>query len=252
MNAIVIEDEQIASDRICEMIHEEGEINILAQLDTVKEAVSFISETKDEIDILFCDIQLADGLSFNIFNKVEVKSPVIFTTAYDEYSLQAFEVNSLDYLLKPIKKEDLRRALSKYDNLYDRSVFKLKPEFVSDFLNRNNYKERFLVKLGTKFFHKQIADITYFSTENKLVYLHDTQSGRRYLTDYSLEELERDHLNPRQFFRISRQFIVNMNFIEVLKPYSGQRLSIQLAQGQADELVVSRDKVSAFKDWFDQ
>jgi len=253
MNVVVIEDEQLAAERLCQMIaSERSQVNVIAQMDTIKEAVDFIQTSGDEIDMLFCDIQLADGLSFKIFEKVQVKSPVVFTTAYDEYSLKAFEVNSLDYLLKPIQKADLRRALVKYDTLYDRSVFQLSSDFISSFLKQKDYKERFLVKSGSKFYNKSTRDITYFSTENKLVYLHDNEPGKRFLTDFTLDELVRDLLDPNTFFRINRQFVVNIDAIELFKAYSGQRLILQLKQGQMDELIVSREKVSIFKEWFNK
>ncbi len=254
MNALIIEDEQLAAERLSSLIAQsDRDINVLGQFDTVRDTVDYLSENQDNVDILFCDIQLADGLSFNIFEKVDVNVPVVFTTAYDEYSLRAFKVNSIDYLLKPIRYEELEQALNKYQHIYSKKQFVLDSAMLkSYFEGGQKYKERFLVKSGNKYYNKPINEITYFSSDNKIVYLHDKLSNRKYITDFTLEELAKNHLDPNLFFRISRKFIVNIDAIEVINPYLNQRLILQLRNGQNDDLIVSREKVVTFKEWFDR
>lgn len=254
MKAIIVEDEQLAAERLTTLVSQaDRNIEIIGQFDTVRETVSFLEANAVDVDILFCDIQLADGLSFNIFEKVSFEAPVIFTTAYDEYTLKAFKVNSLDYLLKPVRLEDLEQAIEKYKTVFRHRKFAVDTEGLRKYLSTpHNYRERFLVRNGTKFYNKPIEDITYFSTENKIVYLHDGQPGRKYLTEFTLDELMRDLLDPRAFFRINRQFIVHIKAIELMKQYSNQRLILQLESGQIDELIVSREKVQEFKRWFER
>ncbi len=254
MKAIIVEDEQLAADRLNSLVSQADEsIEVIAQFDTVRETVSFLESNGGEVDLLFCDIQLADGLSFNIFDKVTFDAPVIFTTAYDEYTLKAFKVNSLDYLLKPVRLEDLDQAIKKYKNILKQRNFVIDTERLKQYLESpRKYRERFLVRNGTKFFNKAVGDITYFSTENRIVYLHDEQPGKKYITEFTLDELMRDLLDPDQFFRINRQMIVNIEAIELMKAYSNQRLILQLQSGQIDELIVSREKVQEFKKWFEK
>lgn len=254
MNALIIEDEQLAADRLSDLIsRSDRDIHVLGQFDTVRDTVDYLKKNQGNIDILFCDIQLADGLSFNIFEKIKINVPVVFTTAYDEYSLRAFKVNSVDYLLKPIRYEELEQALDKYQSIYSKQQFVLDSATLRSYFEPGaKYKERFLVKSGNKYYNKPVKEITYFSSDNKIVYLHDTQSGRKYITDFTLEELTKKYLDPRLFFRISRQFIVNINAIDVINTFLNQRLILQLRNGQTDELIVSREKVVSFKEWFDR
>ena len=251
MNALIIEDEQLAAERLSNLIMKTGDIDVVGQFDTIKDTVAYLKKNKETVDILFCDVQLADGLSFNIFDKVEINMPVVFTTAYDEYSLKAFEVNSLDYLLKPIRYEDLRKAISKYESIYQERHFKVDAEMLRNLFKQRQFRERFLVKLGSRFYNKPVEEVSYFSSENRIVYLHDGQAGRKFVTDFTLDELMREHLDPQQFFRISRQFIVKIHAIETMKTFSNQRLILQLKSGQIHELIVSREKVPSFKEWFE-
>ena len=251
MNALVIEDEQLAAERLISLIDQSGEdIKVLEQFDTVRDTVDYLSEHQQQVDILFCDIQLADGLSFSIFEKIKVNTPVVFTTAYDEYSLKAFKVNSVDYLLKPVKQQELNEALTKYQNIY-RDKLEIDLSKLSELFNQTpSYKERFLVRSGSKYYNKSIEEVTYFSLDNKIVYLHDRETSKKYMTEFTLEELIKNHLDPRKFFRINRQFIVCIDAIALMKPYPNQRLILQLKYGQLDELILSREKVSSFKEWF--
>ncbi|MEL7002327.1 MAG: LytTR family DNA-binding domain-containing protein, partial [Bacteroidota bacterium] len=226
MNALIIEDEQLAADRLSQLISKSNrDIQVIGQFDTVRDTVDYLQDNQAKIDILFCDIQLADGLSFNIFEKIKVDVPVVFTTAYDEYSLRAFKVNSVDYLLKPVRYEELEQALDKYQSIYSKQKFVLDPSALKSYFEPGNkFKERFLVKAGNKYYNKLVNDITYFSSEDKIVYLHDGGSSKKYIADFTLEELTKKHLDPHLFFRISRKFIVNINAIDVINPYLNQRL----------------------------
>ncbi|MEL7148624.1 MAG: LytTR family DNA-binding domain-containing protein [Bacteroidota bacterium] len=251
MNALVIEDEQLAAERLISLIDQSDEdIQVLEQFDTVRDTVEYLMENQQNVDILFCDIQLADGLSFSIFEKIKVDTPVVFTTAFDEYSLRAFKVNSVDYLLKPVKQQELNEALIKYQSIYRERVAIDLSQLSQYFNQPAHYKERFLVKSGNKYYNKSVDEVTYFSLDNKIVYLHDTDTSKKYMTEFTLEELVKNHLDPKRFFRINRQFIVSIDAIAMMKPYPNQRLILQLKDGQLDELVLSREKVSSFKEWF--
>ncbi len=250
MKAVIIEDEQLAAERLAGLIEKTDAIDVVGQFDTIRETVSFFRKNADDIDLMFCDIQLADGLSFKIFEKIDINIPVIFTTAYDEYSLQAFKVNSLDYLLKPVQYQELQAAIKKYSAIYQNPQQMIDATMLKDLFIKRRYKERFLVKAGTKYYHKPVDGITYFSSEDKIVYLHDGQVGKKFMTDFTLDELVAEHLDPDKFFRINRKFIVDIESIELFKPYPGQRLLLKLHGGQVDELLVSREKVVAFKSWF--
>lgn len=250
MKALIIEDEQLAADRLATLIEKTNDVEVVGHFDTVRETVSYLKQRGHEVDMMFCDIQLADGLSFKIFEKLDISIPVIFTTAYDEYSLRAFKVNSLDYLLKPIQYADLVNAIKKYGTIYQHRNQQFDYGVLQDFFLKKKYKERFLVKMGSKYYHKPTDKISYFSSENKIVYLHDQIPAKKYMTDFTLEELIGEHLDPDLFFRTNRKHIVHINAIELFKAYPGQRLVLKLHEGQKEELLVSREKVVAFKTWF--
>ncbi|MGD0342898.1 MAG: LytTR family DNA-binding domain-containing protein [Bacteroidales bacterium] len=197
------------------------------------------------------DIQLDDGLCFEIFETINVDTPVIFTTAYDKYTLKAFKVNSVDYLLKPINEESLKAALCKYKKLYaDKSPFKTDfRQLLNEF--RNQFKSRFLIKIGNKFRSIQVKEISHFHICEKNVFLKDFQD-KDYGIDYSLEQLQ-GILDPRKFFRINRDCIVNIDAINLMHSYSSSRLQLTLKNGEKSDLfVVSRDKVASFKKWVDR
>jgi DNA-binding LytR/AlgR family response regulator len=197
------------------------------------------------------DIQLDDGLCFEIFETIDVDTPVIFTTAYDEYALKAFKVNSVDYLLKPIDEESLKAALTKYKKLYaDKSPFKADfRQLLNEF--RNQYKSRFLIKISDKFKSIPVKEISHFHICEKNVFLKDFQ-GKDYGIDYSLEQLQ-GILDPRKFFRINRDCIVNIDAVTLMYSYSSSRLQLTLKNEEKSDLfVVSRDKVAGFKKWVDR
>ncbi len=252
MQVLIIEDEQLAADRLIHLIGKtDQEIHIFGHVDTVRDAVSTLTEHGDKIDLLFCDIQLADGLSFEIFEQIDFRKPVIFTTAYDQYAIEAFKVNSMNYLLKPIKEEELKRSLRKYHDIF-RTYTTFNIEQVKKLLNQDQpvQNKRILVKSGIKLIPVKLNEIALFFIQNKNVYAISAEEERQYLIDHTLDELMSDHLDPNHFFRINRKQIVNVENIVLIKPYLNQRLSLSLKVATDEELIVSREKVKDFRKWF--
>ena len=248
----MIEDEPLAADRLIGLIREvDSSVEVVDQFDTIRDTVSFLKETGSNPDLLFCDIQLADGLSFEIFNQIDTSLPVIFTTAYDAYALKAFEVHSVDYLLKPIKPDALKRAIARYQQRFERHPDASEMKRLLDYFRQGApVRKRFLVKAGNKYYHKTIDEISYFAVESKVVFLYDLPEGKKFPTDFNLDELMANHLSRENYFRINRKVIINIEAVEVIKPYFNQRLSVKLKVPHASELIVSRAKVKAFKAWF--
>lgn len=251
MNILVIENETPAADKIVRLLKKiDRSITILGVLETVEESVNRLQE-RPQPDLILMDIQLDDGLCFEIFETITVNIPVIFTTAYDEYTLKAFKVNSIDYLLKPVDEKLLRAALDKFKKLYaDRDPFKRDfKQLLYEF--RNQYKSRFLIKIGEKYRSIPAGEISHFHINQKSVFLSDYQD-KDYGIDYSLEQLQ-GMLDPRKFFRINRDCIVNIDSISLMYSYSSSRLQLTLKNKEKDELfIVSRDKVPEFKRWIDR
>jgi DNA-binding LytR/AlgR family response regulator len=251
MKILVVENEIPAADRIVRLLRKiDRSIVITDIIETVEGTVSRLQEGPQP-DLILMDIQLDDGLCFEVFETINVDTPVIFTTAYDEYTLKAFKVNSIDYLLKPVDEDSLRAALDKFKKLYaDKSPYR------SDFrqlLNefRNQYKARFLIKIGDKFKSVPVKDILFAHISEKNTFIKDSQ-GQDYGIDYSLEQLE-TILDPRKFFRINRDCILNIDSIALMHSYSSSRLQIAVRNTEKNELfVVSRDKVAEFKKWIDR
>ncbi len=254
MNVLIVEDEALACERLEKMLAEyDPGINVLYSTDTVKDATVFMDTHRDNLDLVFLDIQLADGKSFEIFTKIDYPKPVIFTTAYDEYALKAFKLNSIDYLLKPVKAEELASALNKFKEL---SIEKIQApmidkELLSNILSQHStrYKQRFLVKIGSRIQFRNATEAACFYAEDKICYLIVRPSGKKYMIDHTLEELSADLLDPRQFFRISRQHIVNIDTIQEVKSYQNNRLELVLNIPYDEKLVVSRGRTADFKDW---
>jgi len=246
---IIIEDEKPAARRLKRMLKEMG-INVQTMLHSVKESIKWFYENPHP-DLILLDIQLSDGLSFEIFEEIEIKSAIIFTTAYDEYALKAFKLNSIDYLLKPIDEEDLKTAILKYESHQNKKPF-LDIENLKKMLGANfelQYKNRFTIKIGQRLKIIPINETECFYTLNKGVYIYTTKK-RSYLIDYSLEQLE-NRLNPKNFFRVNRKIWVNINFIKDIVYYTNSRLKIQLNNFNEFEIIVSREKVTSFKNWID-
>lgn len=245
MNVIIIEDEKPAA-RLLSRKLEKLNITVSQMLHSVEESMKWFAENPQP-DLIFLDIQLSDGLSFEIFEKFEIKSAIIFTTAYDEYALRAFKLNSVDYLLKPIDQAELEKAVQKYKERTQNKSLDL--NWVKSMLNSatQQHKERFTVKIGQQIKIVNVSDIECFFSENKGTYLH-TLEGRDYLIDSNLEQLESE-LNPKEFFRVSRKFIVSLKAIKEIQVHSNSRLKLILHLYKADEIIVSRERVSDFKNW---
>lgn len=251
MNILIVENEKPASDKLVRVLMKiDKSITILGVIETVEETINRLQENPQP-DLILMDIQLDDGLCFEIFETANVEIPVIFTTAYDEYTLKAFKVNSIDYLLKPVDEELLRSALAKFKKLYaDKDPFKRDfKQLLYEF--RNQYKSRFLIKIGEKYRSVPSGEISHFHISERSVFLNDNQ-GKDYGIDYSLEQLQ-TMLDPRKFFRINRECIVNLEAISLMYSYSSSRLQLTLKDREKSDLfVVSRDKVAEFKRWIDR
>jgi two-component system LytT family response regulator len=253
MKIIIIEDETPALNRIKKMVLEvEPSIEILDTADSIEQSVQVIEKHEGNIDLILMDIELADGQSFEIFNLTEVKCPVIFTTAYDEFALKAFKVNSIDYLLKPIDKQELKAAFQKFKSIQKsaNNVDALKEMLAQISAPKNSFKERFLVKLGERLISVPANDIAYFLSKDKLTYLI-TKNNNKYVVDYTLEELG-NMLDRKYFFQINRQFIVAINSITNIHNYFNGKLKIQLVPVVEEEVLVSRERAGELKLWLNQ
>lgn len=253
MDVIIIEDETLAAKRLHDLIKKYDPLTrVIAKFDSVKSSIKWFSENAHP-DLIFMDIQLADGLSFEIFEEVTLNAPVIFTTAFDEYAIRAFKVNSIDYLLKPIDFEELSFAVDKYHKLANNTGTQLPllSKDVSDTVMRllkNEYKERFAVKVGERIRGFTSQDISCFYSFEKSTYAL-LINNRAYIVDYSIEQLE-NILNPNQFFRVNRKFIVKHEGIKEIISYSNSRLKLLLSvHPENEDIIVSREKVSSFKTW---
>lgn len=251
MNVIIIEDEKPSARRLQRMLKE---INVITDvmLHSVEESISWFNQNPHP-DLIFLDIQLSDGLSFEIFEATDITSAVIFTTAFDEYALKAFKLNSIDYLLKPIDEDELKTAVNKYKqrNPKHKSVTLDFNDIKSLLINpiERAYKKRFSVKVGQHIKLINSDDIECVYSENKGTYIY-TNQGRNYLLDQSLEQLEED-LEPQTFFRINRKFYININAIQDIISYTNSRLQIKLNRYKEMDLIVARDRVKKFKNWLE-
>ncbi|WP_439184361.1 LytR/AlgR family response regulator transcription factor [Carboxylicivirga taeanensis] len=254
MRVLIIEDEKPAVKNLTHLLQRyDSSIEVVSVLDSVAGSVEWLSNPLNTVDLVFMDIHLSDGLSFEIFSKTQLNQPVIFTTAYNEYAIQAFKVNSIDYLLKPLDYDDLFRSMEKLESLRENlssASQRIKLEELNEALlhYRKTYKERFLVKLGERIKSVTSDKIVLFYAEGRNAFIL-TSKGNRYIIDYKLEELE-ELLNPSVFYRISRSFIVNINHIQDVLVHSNSRLKIQFEQPFDREVIVSREKVPHFKNWF--
>ncbi len=250
MTVLIVEDEQLAQERL-EMLLKayDASISIAGKLESVAETVQWLS-SKPHPDIILLDIHLADGDSFEIFKRVSTQKPVIFTTAFENYAVDAFQLFSIDYILKPVTSQSLAQALNKYRNLsaaftphnYELLIEQVKDNFL------NNYKTRFLAKVGKRLFFVPAEEVAFFSADNKIVYLTDRE-GNRFVINATIDKLESE-LNPKDFFRVNRSTIIHAGVLEQIKPYPNNRLKLDLRNiHAADEIIISRDRVGAFKEW---
>lgn len=248
MNVLIIEDEKYAAEKLEDMLHEiDPKITVLAKLGSITESTKWLLQ--NSADLIFLDIQLSDGISFSIFEQVTVPTPIIFTTAYDQYAIKAFQLNSISYLLKPIRKNDLAESLQKYKSF--KSAFSIDFDaLVAHIQGREpNYKKRFLIQIGEKIRKIEVSEIAYFYVLEKGVYLK-TYKGTSYPVDFTLDKME-GMLNPETFFRINRKYLINMESISNMVAYSRSRIKLELNPKTDDEFdsIVSIDRSADFKKW---
>lgn len=251
MKILIIEDEAPAFRRLQKVLEEiNPDIEIVEVIDSVEESVKWFDGNASP-DLIFMDIQLSDGISFEIFEKIKITRPVIFTTAFDEYMLKAFKVNSIDYLLKPVKKEELTASLQKYNDLKNSFSSSEKPDLNTLIgqirMDDRKYKSRFLIKQGERLISVETVDIAYFYTRNGVVYLV-TLEDKKYLMDSNLDELM-NQLDPEKFYRANRQYLVSFQSINATHKYHKGKLLIELYQKTDDPVTVSVEKSSDFKNW---
>ncbi|TDQ16997.1 LytTR family two component transcriptional regulator [Algoriphagus boseongensis] len=250
MKILIIEDEKPAANRLIRLLQEYfPEDQLIGNLDTISSAVRWLSENSSP-DLLFCDIQLADGLSFEIFKKVQVKAPVIFTTAYDQYAIQAFQVNAIDYLLKPIDPKDLDRAVEKFKSRKTQPNLDL--ELIKSLLQpqEKSFKSRFLVRFGEKIQSIPVEEIAFFFSEERVTFLQ-TDAGKKFVLDSTLEQVE-NQVDPEVFFRINRKYLSRIEAVEEVFSYSNSRLKVKLHHCPDQDILISREKVAEFKAWLDR
>lgn len=249
MNIIIIEDEKPAARLLQRKVEKLG-LNVNTMLHSVEEALHWFQNNAHP-DLIFLDIQLSDGLSFEIFETIDIKSAVIFTTAYDEYALRAFKLNSIDYLLKPIDEDDLEIAVAKFKSRTQTTQnLALDFEMIKQMLVNpvdKHFKKRFTVKVGQQLKLINIGEAECFYSQDKGTYIHTTDN-RDYLLDCTLEQLETD-LDPNHFFRISRKFIIPLKAIKEIQIHTNSRLKVMLPTYKEDEVIVARERVGDFKEW---
>lgn len=251
LKILILEDEEPAAKRLLKMVKEAEPDAVFADpVVSVSSAIKWLKENEAP-DLIISDIQLSDGISFEVFREVPLSCPVIFTTAYDQYALEAFKVNSIDYLLKPIKKTELEAALAKFKKV--RSAAPPLPDIVKllqAYGERNDpYKKRFIVRYGDHIKTIHTEEIAYFDTSDKINFL-TTSEGRRFTVDLNLDQLE-TQLDPKKFFRINRQFIISIHAISEMLAYTKSRVLIKLKPAAKTETIVSTERSAAFKAWLD-
>ncbi len=249
MKVVIFEDEEPASRRLIKMLNElDPSIEIVALAESIKSGIDFLKEQKN-FDLIISDIRLADGNSFEIFKSVAIKTPVIFSTAYDQYAIDAFRHNGIDYLLKPIKKEELKIAIEKYKSWfalanatfdYHALLNALRPD-------TKEYQKRIVIRFADNIKTVEVKEVAYFFTENKINSLV-TFSGESYIIDHNLDELEH-LLDPKEFYRINRQFIVNIRSIIKMNVVSKSRVKLTLQPATTHDTIVSTERSGAFKQW---
>lgn len=254
MKILIVEDEDLAVKKLKKTLSAVDETaTVVGEADSIKGTVQWL-ENNPSPDLILMDVELADGQSFEIFNHVKVKSPVIFITSYDEYALKAFKVNSVDYLLKPVQKEDLEAAINKFRDMKKLYADESKPEPDIELLMKKlqqfqakEYRKRFLVKHGQKLVSVEVSDIAYFFSDGRLNFFKTTDN-RKFVVDYTMDELN-DMLDPEQYFRISRSFFISVNSVAQIHDHFGNRLLLELSPIIDKEVIVSREKVTEFKTW---
>lgn len=251
MKVLILEDETLAADRIRKMIGEiDHTIEILADIKSVEEGERWFKEN-DEPDLIISDIRLLDGLSFDLFKKINIEAPVIFTTAYDQYAIKAFEVNSIDYLLKPIQKEKLQTSIEKHIKRTQDNKFPADFSSLYDLIQtqKKAYKSRFMIKAGQKILALPVEKVAYFFSQHKLTYAV-TKEDKKYPIDQPLEVVD-SQLDPKQFFRANRQYIISIDSIGEIHPYFKGRMKVTLNPAAEEDITISSEKTPEFKHWLD-
>jgi DNA-binding LytR/AlgR family response regulator len=248
MDIVIIEDEYLLAEELEEkLLSLMPEIKILARLESVKESIEWFKV--NTCDLIFSDIHLSDGIVFSIFDEVKISIPIIFLTAYDHYAIKAFDLNSISYLLKPIKHEDLKKSLNKFkESLYSSSLdFSVLKDLVN--IKKTGYKKRLILSLGKVFKPVLVEDIAYFMADGKYLFAI-VKTGERYFCNFTLLRLEGE-LNPNNFFRISRKFFVSYSAVKELLPYSKSRLKLKLFPETDEEVIISTSRAKEFKTWLE-
>jgi two-component system, LytTR family, response regulator LytT len=253
MKILIVEDEELAVKKLQKtLLSIDRMVEVVGVTDSIKSTVDFLKQNSAP-DLILMDIELADGQSFEVFNMVPVKNPVIFITSYDEYALKAFKVNSVDYLLKPVQKDELEAALNKYKELNVADSNKSSSDInnlikeLQNKLQPKEYRKRFLVKQAQKLVSIEVEDIAYFYSDGRLNFFK-TRDNKKFVVDYTMDELS-DMLDPEKYFRISRSFYVSVDSIDQIHDYFGNRLLLNLTPALDKEALVSREKVMDFKKW---
>jgi DNA-binding LytR/AlgR family response regulator len=252
MKVLIVEDEPLSAEHLIRTLNKvDKNIQVIKTLDSISNTVKFLSQ-EFELDLIFLDIHIADGNSFEIFSKINIDVPIIFTTAFNEYAIKAFKLNSIDYLLKPIGFDDLNNAIAKYYKLKSSNQKTFHTEKIENAISIliKNYKSRFLVKLGETISSIKIEDISFFIAEDGITLLVNNE-GKRYPVDYSMDALEA-LISPDSFFRINRKVLVNINKIQQVHTYFNSRLKLAIKNLQEEESIVSRERVNDFKLWLDR
>ena len=250
MNVLIVEDEAHTAALLQEIIEQDNDFIVLDKLESIVETVQYLSKYQQNLDLLFFDIQLADGQSFEIFKHIDVSVPVIFCTAYDEYTLQAIKNNGIDYLLKPFKEKEIHEALQKYKRLLSNLNSKNQPPIQFPTSEQQQYQKSFLTQFREKTVIKRVEEIAMFNVENEMVYLY-TFKGEKFQLFKKLEYLE-SVCDPGLFYRINRQMLINREAILSFEPYFNRKIILQLNIKIKDKPIVSRLKVSPFKSWLEQ
>ncbi len=251
MRVLIVEDELLLARRLLNLLLEiEPGVSIAGITSSVQETVHWLKENNAP-DLMLMDIELADGQSFDLFQYVEVKTPIIFTTAYDEYAVKAFKLNSVDYLLKPIKEAELRHAIGKYKNSAQAVLAKTNVEEIIaavKFIEQQHaYRTRFLIKQGPKMLSIDVQEVAFICSVKGFSYLR-TKQNQKYIIEYSLDELEKS-LPPRHFFRANRSYILNSSSVVAIHSWFNQKLKVDITPDPGEQIIISRDKAPAFKAW---
>lgn len=253
MKILIVEDEPLAAERLQKLLQEiDRHVEVVAIADSIKSTVAWLNQN-DPPDIILMDIELADGQSFEIFGQVTIKSSVIFTTSYDEYALRAFKVNSIDYLLKPVKKEDIKKSLEKYEALRKQfarptpsvDIGSLLAELKQ--LHNKTTRNRFLVKMGQRLVSIETSEIAYFYADGRLSYFK-TWNNQKYVVDYTIDQLEQ-MLDSDDYYRVNRAFIVRVKAVAQIHMYFNGKLKLELNPSTEKEVLVSKERAKEFKEW---